>query len=145
MKAPAFARMCTVFAKSDFLLVVCGHQAPSWIWKLGHPMQKLPRDAGDTAIGTAVLQILEQSTQGKIADNSAIDYTVPRFAGFRSWSAFERNSISLGVSSDGVEVTITPNRRDGRASFPVMDQQVQCAPQPDAVGAAILRASESCS
>jgi hypothetical protein len=69
-----------------------------------------------------------------------------QFVGFKSWNAFAKGALSLGVHRNGEEIEITPYASAYRGAFiPIPDKTVKCQPQAKEVGQKILEQLTLCS
>lgn len=150
---PSFGA-ATVYARGDALLVCAGDRTD---WRTAgfivasEHAARLPADAGDAALGQAVLDALAASRDGvPVPDRDELARrTAPllRAAGVRSWSALARGARVCEVERDGAAIVLVPTVNGGHAGAsrgfhhrPELALRLAHGGAADALGAAVREA-----
>jgi hypothetical protein len=100
---------CSVSVTSKNYFIFTIHKAPAGFGILAPPFFKEDLDSVPSKVGTAIVDALAASQTG-FDDPNRDRNEILKFSRYRSWRAFERDSIYFSVRLDGEnKVTITPS------------------------------------
>lgn len=117
------------------------------IWILTDPVLSVDCDlVGE--IGRSILECLSASVQGIPNPSSVKGLTdsLLKLAGVRSFNAFAKPAISVGIRMDSEIITLTPTRNEGpRGGFVHLNEKDQVAGgSEEALGSATIAAFALC-
>ncbi len=125
----------TVDLRNGELIVSSYSQTGPGCWIAYGPFIRLPGDAADTVLGTA----LNDALAGSQCDVSPppkgatpFDHVL-RLLKLTSYAQYMRGTLSVGVMRDGRQVIVTPKRNDGAATgFTEMPGKAETLDDPSA-------------
>lgn len=138
-------QLATVDLRNSELIVCSCSQTARGCWIAFGPLIRLPGDAGDAVLGTALNDALAGSRCNVTPqpDGATPFDTVLRSLKLTSYAQYLRGTLAVGVMRDGRQVTVTPKRNGGAATgFTEMPDQGEILkdPSPAAMSQAVWRA-----
>jgi hypothetical protein len=134
----------TVYFRGSEIYILASAKDVFGIFQDSEPFYKLPETPSPEELGQRVLDALAAFREGVPGKTYVRGVKQPpdpflAFAGFKSWSAFEKGTRHFSVSNSGAEVQITPSipaPKGGHLHQP--DKAVRVPAQADQIGRALL-------
>jgi hypothetical protein len=140
-------QVCGVYYRAEATYIVSSAWTESGLLIDHEPVIKLDPDTPIPIMGEAVLTALAATQKGIPApqDQRAITAPLLQAVGFKTWRAFTKDALYLGVNYDGTKVEIIPSVAS-RGGFDYRgDKAATCPPAPNDVGALLIKQRALCS
>jgi hypothetical protein len=143
-------RCSVVFRRPYGWYVHTESRTSNGLWFASSPFLRISSDADAATLGDTVRSALaaSQPLADEPADSRAVFQPMLKLADERSWLKFAKDSASVGVRDDAVNVVLTPSHFEGRDKcfVSLSDQEITlpAAPTREELGEALMRAAELC-
>ncbi|MEA5470218.1 hypothetical protein [Spirulina sp. 06S082] len=134
---------CQIYFNKKAIYLICQSRTVFGIWIACEPVFTLNSETKSHELGIKVLEILEFS-KDQIPHDSDRLIVLPKSAlkatGFKSWKMIEKNSSLVFVTSNDIEVEITPYvvSEDKQGFEPLIKKVLKCNIEANKIGELLL-------
>ncbi|MFO0907107.1 MAG: contact-dependent growth inhibition system immunity protein [Isosphaeraceae bacterium] len=143
-------KQAVAYSKDQVYYIHASSRTTAGMWIATPPFLKVAADGDVKALGDAILQALNASTDPVPQPTNWSGLIAPllELAGVKSWGTFMRRAKCLEVGMDGEKLRLTPNRnlgsKEGFEASPSKAVELPVTSSPEQVGTAVEEAMNRC-